>query len=41
MVYSGDWEDHIRSLESVFSRLNDAKLTLNLAKCEFAKAVVT
>ncbi len=25
----------------MFSRLKDAKLTLNLAKCEFAKAVVT
>ncbi|XP_059424715.1 retrovirus-related Pol polyprotein from transposon 17.6 isoform X1 [Carassius carassius] len=41
VVYSGDWEGHIRSLERVFSRLSNAKLTLNLAKCEFAKAVVT
>ncbi|KAI7808431.1 hypothetical protein IRJ41_004831 [Triplophysa rosa] len=41
VVYSHNWEDHIRGVENVFSRLNDAKLTMNLAKCEFAKAVVT
>lgn len=41
VVYSSAWEDHLYSLESLFSRLSDAQLTLNLAKCEFAKGVVT
>lgn len=41
MVYSCNWEDHLTNLERVFERLCSANLTLNLAKCEFAKAVVT
>ncbi len=41
VVYSCDWEQHLISLYSVFERLSDASLTLNLAKCEFSKAVVT
>ncbi len=41
VVYSCDWEQHLISLYSVFERLSDVSLTLNLAKCEFGKAVVT
>lgn len=41
VIYSASWEDHLNSLNQVFSRLSEASLTLNLVKCEFAKAVVT
>lgn len=41
VIYSMSWEDHINSLELVFKRLAESSLTLNLAKCEFAKAMVT
>ncbi len=41
VIYSMTWEDHIRTLEAVFKCLNEASLTLNLAKCEFARAVIT
>ncbi len=40
VVYSNSWEDHLAKLDVVFGRLANASLTLNLAKCEFAKAVV-
>lgn len=41
IIYSGDWESHMHTLITVFQRLADASLTVNLAKCEFAKATVT
>lgn len=41
MIYSGDWESHMHTLTTVFQSLADASLTVNLAKCEFAKATVT
>ncbi|KAI2655625.1 Transposon Ty3-I Gag-Pol polyprotein [Labeo rohita] len=41
VVYSMSWEDHLSTLNSVLKRLAEASLTLNLSKCEFAKAVVT
>ncbi len=40
-MYSNSWEAHLAKLDVVFGRLANASLTLNLAKCEFAKAVVT
>lgn len=40
VIYSSSWEEHVSSLREVFSRLAGASLTLNLAKCEFAKATV-
>ncbi len=40
VIYSSSWEEHVISLREVFSRLAGASLTLNLAKCEFAKATV-
>lgn len=36
VIYSSSWSKHIDHI-----RLRDASLTLNLAKCEFAKAPVT
>ncbi len=41
VIYSMTWEDHIRTLEAVLKNFNEASLTLNLAKCEFARAVIT
>jgi len=41
VVYSDDWQSHVNTLSVVFQRLRDASLTLNLAKCEFAKATIT
>ncbi len=41
VVYSDNWTDHVKTLEKVFKCLTVASLTLNLAKCEFAKGVVT
>lgn len=41
VIYSHTWEHHIETLNVVFGRLEAASLTLNLAKCEFGKAVVT
>lgn len=41
IVYTTTWEEHVKILEQVFTRLAAASLTLNLAKCEFGKAIVT
>lgn len=41
VIYSMSWKDHLNTLNSVFQRLSEASLTVNLSKCEFAKAVVT
>lgn len=41
VVYSYTWEEHLHSLAVVFSRLAEASLTLNFAKCEFGRATVT
>ena len=41
IVYTRSWEEHVRVLEQVFTRLRGAKLTLNLAKCDFGAATVT
>lgn len=41
VIYSNTWEEHLEKLRVVFERLSRASLTLNLAKCEFAKATVT
>ncbi|CAI5669654.1 unnamed protein product [Oreochromis niloticus] len=40
VIYTDTWEEHVAILQSVFQRLAEATLTLNLAKCEFAKATV-
>lgn len=41
VVYSDTWEEHVERIRALFGRLAWAKLTVNLAKCEFAKATVT
>ena len=41
VAYSSTWSDHLHTLSLIFSRLREASLTLNLAKCEFGKATVT
>ncbi|KAK2895729.1 hypothetical protein Q8A73_015217 [Channa argus] len=41
VAYSATWSEHLKTLSEIFSRLRAASLTLNLAKCEFGKAVVT
>lgn len=38
VIYSNTCSEHVKSLHTVFSRLARASLTVNLAKCEFAKA---
>lgn len=41
VVYSDTWEEHLQHINALFERLAWACLTVNLAKCEFAKATVT
>ncbi len=40
VVYSSDWNEHLKSLRMVFDRLQAFSLTLNIAKCEFGRATV-
>ena len=41
VVYSDTWEEHVQRIGALYDRLVWARLTVNLAKCEFAKATVT
>lgn len=41
VICSSTWCEHLAHLEKVFMRLRDAKLTVNLSKCEFGQATVT
>ena len=41
VIYSNTWEEHLVRIEKLFDILADARLTINLAKCEFAKATNT
>lgn len=41
VVYSEAWYSHLKRIRALFGRLVEAKLTINLSKCEFAKATVT
>ncbi|KAL2076463.1 hypothetical protein ACEWY4_027927 [Coilia grayii] len=40
VTYSNTWEEHLSHVRALFQRLLAAKLTVNLAKCEFARATV-
>lgn len=40
ILYSATWPEHLALLSTVFSRLSDANLSVNLAKCEFGQATV-
>lgn len=41
VVYSNTWHEHLNQIRALFDRLAQGNLTLNLAKCDFAKATVT
>uniref|UniRef100_A0A8C1I8K6 Gypsy retrotransposon integrase-like protein 1 n=1 Tax=Cyprinus carpio TaxID=7962 RepID=A0A8C1I8K6_CYPCA len=41
VVFSDSWEQHLEHVADLFSQFEEAGLTVNLAKCEFAKATVT
>lgn len=41
VIFSDTWETHVQRIRALFERLIEARLTINLAKCEFAKATVT
>ncbi|XP_039534232.1 uncharacterized protein LOC120483341 [Pimephales promelas] len=41
IVFSDSWEQHLKHIIALFSRFEEAGLTVNLAKCEFAKGTVT
>lgn len=40
VVYADNWEQHLGRVQALFMRLAHASLTVNLAKCEFARATV-
>jgi hypothetical protein len=41
VIYSDSWEEHVWRVQTLFERLVWARLTIHLAKCEFAKTTVT
>lgn len=41
MVCSDTWPSHVERIHALFMRLAEPRLTINLAKCEFAQATVT
>ena len=41
VVCSDTWDSHVKRIRALFDRLTEAKLTVNLTKCEFAQAEVT
>lgn len=41
VVYSESWASHVQRIRALFDRLTEPNLTVNLAKCDFARATVT
>ena len=41
VIYSDTWSEHMQRTKALLERLVWARLTINLAKCEFARATVT
>jgi len=41
VVCSNSWAGHVEHLKTVFARLSEANLTVNLSKCQFGHATVT
>lgn len=41
VIFSVTWDAHVQRIRALFSRLAEARLTVNLAKCEFARETVT
>ena len=40
VIFSNTWSEHLDHIRQVLSRIRQAGLTLNIAKCEFAKAEI-
>ena len=40
LLYTEEWEEHVKLLEEVFKRLDEANLTVNLSKSHFVQADV-
>lgn len=40
VVFSDTWAQHLERIQSLFRRLAEVQLTVNLPKCEFAKVTV-
>ena len=38
LIHTQDWEEHLKTLDVVFSRLRDAGLTVRPSKCEFGSS---
>lgn len=41
IIYSDTWSQHVQRIQALFDSLAWVRLTVYLAKCEFAKATVT
>jgi len=41
VVFSDSWSQHVEHIRALFGCLAEARLTVNLSKCEFARATVT
>lgn len=41
VIFSDTWDAHVQCVHAFFSRLAEARLTVNLEKCEFARVTVT
>ena len=41
IIFSEEWQQHLQIIRTFFDRLNEAKLTVNLAKSEFCHANLT
>lgn len=40
VIYSGSWQEHLRHLEDILKRLQEAGLTINTTKCSWAQTEV-
>ncbi|KII73907.1 Transposon Ty3-G Gag-Pol polyprotein [Thelohanellus kitauei] len=40
VIFSNDWEEHLEHIQRVLSCLREAKVKLNLKKCEFARGKI-
>ena len=40
VIYDTSWEEHLENVTALFSRLQEANLVVNIAKCDFVKARV-
>lgn len=40
VIYSNTWEEHLAHIKKLLDHRGDVRLTVNLAKCEFAKTTI-